>query len=206
MAPYSGTSLYQQTYVPANLQRIAPGDVLDLTGQYDENTTIGTAVFPAGRRSFRSRSPTVTFRYEYAPPRPGRDPLVSDLNDFNLGRQWHGDARHGERRDARERPVERSTGASRRLPHVRRSTAAGVEISNELFDVQGWNATQSTSPSRRDEDQIAHRDRDVVQPVPHRATLPRGHRAAVTDARARARHSACPRRSRSCAARAGCAQ
>ena len=40
-APYSGISLYSPTYVPANL-RLAPGDVLDMNGQYVEQQTIGT--------------------------------------------------------------------------------------------------------------------------------------------------------------------
>src|SRR5262245_42579546 len=34
--PYSGTSLYSPTFVPGDL-RLAPGDVLDLNGQYQEN-------------------------------------------------------------------------------------------------------------------------------------------------------------------------
>jgi hypothetical protein len=85
-APYSGMELYQPSYVPQDL-RVAPGDVLDLNGQYQENKNIGSAVFPAGEVLPEIGKPTSTFRYEYKAP----DPLVispADLHDYNKSRRW----------------------------------------------------------------------------------------------------------------------
>jgi hypothetical protein len=85
-APYSGMELYKPSYVPQDL-RVSPGDVLDLNGQYQEDTNIGTAVFPTGQVLPEIAKPTSTFRYEYKAP----DPVVisaADLTDYTKGRRW----------------------------------------------------------------------------------------------------------------------
>jgi hypothetical protein len=87
-APYSGISLYQPSYVPADLHPI-PGDVLDFVGPYQEVKNIGTAIFPPGQTLPQLAKPVGTFRYEYQTPAPRVVPL-SDLNDYVKGRPWEG--------------------------------------------------------------------------------------------------------------------
>jgi hypothetical protein len=84
--PYSGLSLYSPTFIPGDL-RLAPGDVLDLTGQYQENTHIGTAVFPTPQVLPQLYKPVGTFRYEFQAP-PQREIDVNDLDDYAKGRRW----------------------------------------------------------------------------------------------------------------------
>jgi hypothetical protein len=139
-APYSGMSLYSPTFNPASL-RPAPGDVLDLVGQYQESNTIGTTVkFPAGDVLPQIFKPTVTMRFEYQVPQP----VVidaNDLNDFNKGRQWQ----------SMLVTVQNVTfpdglsddGSGRDTAHITSNTTqnAGAQISNELFDLAAWNQT-----------------------------------------------------------------
>lgn len=86
--PYAGTSLFSPSFVPANL-RVAPGDVVDLNGQYVEQTTIGSKVNFAPAFLPQLSKPSVTFRYETKPPEPFVIP-VTDLDTFTTGRQWIG--------------------------------------------------------------------------------------------------------------------
>lgn len=83
---YSGLSLYSPTFIPGDL-RLAPGDVLDLVGQYQENDHIGSAVFPVPQVLPQISKPVGTFRYEFDPP-PPREVDVNDLDDYATGRQW----------------------------------------------------------------------------------------------------------------------
>ena len=84
--PWSGMSLYSPTFIPGDL-RLAPGDVLDLTGAYQENVSIGTAIFPVGQVLAQISKPVGTFRYEYQPPEPTEiDP--TDLDDYTKGSKW----------------------------------------------------------------------------------------------------------------------
>ena len=86
--PWGGISLFSPTFVPGDL-RLAPGDVLDLTGGYQENDHIGTAIFPAGQVLAQLAKPIGTFRYEYRPPTPVEiDP--ADLDDYAKGAKWVG--------------------------------------------------------------------------------------------------------------------
>jgi len=84
--PYSGTSLYSPTFIPGDL-RLAPGDVLDLNGQYQENKNIGTAVFPVPQVLPQISKPVGLFRYEFSPPPPVVID-VNDLDDYTKGRRW----------------------------------------------------------------------------------------------------------------------
>ncbi len=86
--PWSGISLYSPTFVPGDL-RLAPGDVLDLAGNYQENDHIGTAVFPAGQVLTQLAKPIGTFRYEYQPPTPAAID-ATDLDDYSKGAKWIG--------------------------------------------------------------------------------------------------------------------
>jgi hypothetical protein len=85
-APYSGMSVYQPSYVPSSL-RVAPGDVLDFAGAYEELASIGTAIFPTGQVLPQLAKPVGDFRYELPVPTPA--PItIADLNDYAKGRQW----------------------------------------------------------------------------------------------------------------------
>lgn len=86
--PYSGIGLYQPTFVPGNL-RLSPGDVLDLSGVYQENPNIGTANFPTGHVLPQLAQPVGTFRYEAVPPTP-RDIDVKELGEYETGRAYIG--------------------------------------------------------------------------------------------------------------------
>lgn len=88
-APFAGIGLFAPTFVPASLV-VGPGDVLDLTGQYQENATLGSTVtFPKGDVLTQLAHPTGTFRFEYRAPDP--TPIDwKDLNQFSTGRKWMG--------------------------------------------------------------------------------------------------------------------
>jgi hypothetical protein len=83
---YGGMSIYAPSWVPGDL-RVAPGDVLDFNGPYEELTSIGTALFPSGQQLPQLAKPVGTFRYEYSVPAPQQiDP--HDLENYDKGRQW----------------------------------------------------------------------------------------------------------------------
>lgn len=86
--PFSGIGVFSPSYVPADL-RIAPGDVLDMNGPYQEATCIGSARFGMGQVLPQLAKPVGTFRYEYKVPDPASID-VNDLNDYTKGRQWLG--------------------------------------------------------------------------------------------------------------------
>jgi hypothetical protein len=94
--PFSGIELYKTTFEPASLA-LAPGDVIDFTGEYQEYAGTGTTLFPAGQTQPEMYEPIVTFRFDYKPP-PATWINLSDLNvgpngilsqaEFNVGYQW----------------------------------------------------------------------------------------------------------------------
>jgi hypothetical protein len=91
-APYSGLSLYESSFVPADL-RLLPGDVIDVDGPYDESSSVGSAVFPTGHTLPQFNKPVSTFRYAFTSPTP----TVVSLDDLDMhadgsnylpGRKW----------------------------------------------------------------------------------------------------------------------
>ncbi len=93
--PYSGMTVFSPTFIPGDL-RVAPGDVLDLSGQYQEIASLGTAVFPVGDGGLFSAEvlleiakPVATFRFEYKAPTP-RVIDAADLDTYQIGRKWMG--------------------------------------------------------------------------------------------------------------------
>jgi hypothetical protein len=87
--PYSGISLFAPSFNPGNLS-VAPGDVLDLRGTYQENSSIGaTVTFAKGAVLPQLSKPVATFRYETDVPQP-LDIDVADLADFTKARRWLG--------------------------------------------------------------------------------------------------------------------
>jgi len=85
--PYAGISLFSPTFTPSNLA-VAPGDVLDLRGVYQENTEVPVK-FPLGAPLPQVAQPAASFRFETEPPAP-IDIAVEDLADYAKGRQWLG--------------------------------------------------------------------------------------------------------------------
>ena len=89
-APFSGIQLYETTYEPANIQ-FATGDVIDLTGAYQDYAYSG---FPAGQSYPELDKPIATFRFEYTAPAPVKidinDLQVNTQAQFDKGYQWLG--------------------------------------------------------------------------------------------------------------------
>src|SRR6185437_10996669 len=73
--PYGGISMYSPTYVPANL-RLAPGDVVNMNGQYVEQQTIGTTVNFAPNFLPQMSKPQVQLAFETQEPQPVEVPLT----------------------------------------------------------------------------------------------------------------------------------
>jgi hypothetical protein len=89
-APYAAISVYQPNYVPADLRPL-PGDVLDMTGPYQELPNIGAAHFNTGTTLPQLAQPVGTFRYEFRTPEPRTISLADiDENNYATGRQWEG--------------------------------------------------------------------------------------------------------------------
>jgi hypothetical protein len=133
VAPYSGISIFRPAYVPADL-RVAPGDVLDFNGPYEELPNIGTAKFPTGQVLIQLSKPVGVFRYEYKAPDAAMID-VNDLNDYDKGRQWEGMlvtvtniTLFGFHNDGTGRVTS---------PITNDMTGNGVAISNELMPIVG---------------------------------------------------------------------
>jgi hypothetical protein len=84
--PLSGISLFSAVLVPASL-RLAPGDVVDLRGRYDEVAALGTFAFKDGAFLPQLVQPTTKFRFEGPLPAPVEIDL-DDLAHFDRGRKW----------------------------------------------------------------------------------------------------------------------
>ncbi len=125
-------SLYSPTFIPADL-RLAPGDVVDMAGQYVEQTTLGSTVtFPAGTFLPQMNKPTVQGSYEMQVPAPVVINL-SDLNDFSTGRKWIGMLVQVQNVTVAQAPTGDGTG---RVVATFGAFASGPQISNELYDLQ----------------------------------------------------------------------
>jgi hypothetical protein len=89
--PNSGVQLYKPNYSPPNLL-VAPGDVLDLTGLYQD---YAYTTFKPGYSFPEIYEPVVTFRFEYTAPAPTIIPIADmpdplTLAEFEVGHQWLG--------------------------------------------------------------------------------------------------------------------
>jgi hypothetical protein len=84
----SGITLYAPSFQPTSL-RLGPGDVVDLSGQYVEQTKIGSTVNFSPGFLPQMNKPIATFRFELSSPQPTVVPL-SDLQTFQNGRKWLG--------------------------------------------------------------------------------------------------------------------
>lgn len=86
--PFSGVSLYSPVLVPASL-RLAPGDVVDLSGKYAEVTALGSNNFFPGSFLPQIVTPTTVFRFE-GPVPTAKEIDLDDLSSFDKGRRWIG--------------------------------------------------------------------------------------------------------------------
>jgi hypothetical protein len=84
-APFSGIQLYKTTYEPASLA-IAPGDVVDFIGEYQEYNGPSDFMFN-GNYQPEMYEPIVSFRFDYSPPTPTLID-VNDLGSYATGYKW----------------------------------------------------------------------------------------------------------------------
>ncbi len=139
--PFAGISLYSPTFVPANL-RVAPGDVVDMVGQYTEQTTIGSTVtFPPGTFLPQMSKPQVSPSFETPFPAPALV-SVSDLDNFTTGRQWIGMLVTLQDVTVVGSPTAKGSG---RVAANVTNTANGLQMNNELFDLQAWTGTNTSN-------------------------------------------------------------
>lgn len=128
--PLAGISLFSPTFVPANL-RLAPGDVVDMNGQYVEQQTIGSTVNFAPNFLPQMAKPTVQQRFETNLPAPVVID-VTDLDDFSKGRRWLGMLVQVQNVTVAHGP---SADGSGRVTAQFNSFVNGAAISNELWDL-----------------------------------------------------------------------
>ena len=138
--PYAGVSMYAPTFVPANL-RLAPGDVVNLSGQYVEQTTIGTTVNFSPAFLPQMNKPQVTQSFETQLPAP-LVVSVSDLDTFATGRKWIGMLVTIQDVTI---PAAMTVDSSGRVSAALTTTANGVKINNELWDLQVWNGSNTAN-------------------------------------------------------------
>lgn len=139
-APYSGVSLYSPTFVPSNL-RLAPGDVINMTGQYVEQATIGSTVtFPAGSFLPQMNKPQVQQAFEAQVPVPLVIKL-DDLRQFSTGRQWIGMLVTIQDVTVLGQP----TNSNGRVTAQITTDVNAPELNNELWDLQEWNGSNTSN-------------------------------------------------------------
>jgi hypothetical protein len=83
--PYSGTSLYNPSFVPGNL-RVGAGDALDLRGTFQENQDIPIK-FAKGAFLVQISNAIGTFRFDAKVPEPV-DVDIHELENYETGRKW----------------------------------------------------------------------------------------------------------------------
>ncbi len=136
---FSGISLYSPTFIPGDL-RVAPGDVLDLAGQYQENDHIGTAIFPAGQVLPQISKPISTFRYEFQPPDP-KEVDVNELDDYAKGRKWLGMLVTVKNvtltDDLDDEGLKKQSAPTGRVTAHLTSNRGGAKMTNELYALPG---------------------------------------------------------------------
>lgn len=130
-SPYGGISMYSPTFVPANL-RLAPGDVVDIYGQYVEQQTIGSTVNFSPEFLPQMNKPQVQLRFETQAPQP-IEVKLADLENWSTARQYIGLLITLKNVTVALAPTTDSSG---RVQAALDSTAGAPAINNELFDLQ----------------------------------------------------------------------
>jgi len=139
--PYGGISMYAPTFTPANL-RLAPGDVINMTGQYAEQSKIGTTVDFSPDFLPQMSKPQVdgTEQFEVQQPTP-IEVTVDDLSSFDKARPYLGMLVVIKDITVPNAPA--PTDSSGRVGAA--ITTIGPTINNELWDLQPWNGSNSSN-------------------------------------------------------------
>ncbi len=140
--PLAGISMYSPTFVPANL-RVAPGDVVDIVGQYSEQHTIGSTVNFGAAFLPQMNKPQVSpsFETQLAPPQVI---ALSDLQAFTTGRQWIGMLVQVQDVTVVAAPTGDGTG---RVSAAFNGLVNAPAVNNELWDLQAYDAANPTNPN-----------------------------------------------------------
>lgn len=151
---YGGIGVYEPNYIPASLSPL-PGDVFDSAGPYQEDTSIGSAMFNAGTYLPQLFKPVETLRYEYTTPAPlviQATDLYEELpskpadSNFPQGRKYLQMLVTIEDVTIGASGVD-SSGYRITYPILGpngSTITAGPAISNELFDLSGTQYTSGT--------------------------------------------------------------
>jgi len=140
VGPYAGISMYAPTFVPANL-RLAPGDVINMTGQYVEQQKIGSTVNFAPAFLPQMNKPQVFASFETQMPQP-LVVQVSDLDSFDTGRKFIGMLVTIQDVTVQGTLTSDTSG---RISAAITTTANGVKVNNELWDLQLWNGSNTSN-------------------------------------------------------------
>ncbi len=128
----AGISLFSPSFQPTSL-RLAPGDVVDLDGQYSEQSKIGANVDFSPAFLPQLVKPVATFRFEVGEPKPIVI-SVADLNSFATGRQWIGQLVQVQKVTVLTAPAGDAKNSGRVTANFG-DPKTGAQISNELFDL-----------------------------------------------------------------------
>lgn len=139
--PFAGISMYSPTFVPANL-RLAPGDVVNMDGQYVEQKTIGSTINFGAAFLPQMNKPQVTQSFETQLPKPVVVPLT-DLEQFSTGRKWIGMLVTIE--DVTVQFAPSASDSSGRVTADITSILNGPALNNELWDLQVWNGSNTSN-------------------------------------------------------------
>jgi hypothetical protein len=139
--PYGGISMYAPTFVPSNL-RLAPGDVVDMNGQYVEQQTIGSTVNFAPNFLPQMNKPQVTQAFETQMPAPV-EVTLAQLSSFATARPYIGMLVI--LKDVTAPFAPSPSDASGRVSADLTSLVNGPAINNELWDLQPWNGSNTSN-------------------------------------------------------------
>ena len=131
--PLAGISLFSPSFQPTSL-RLAPGDVVDLDGQYAEATKIGTTVDFTPAFLPQMVKPVATFRFEVGEPKPTVINLA-DLNSFDSGRKWIGQLVTVQNVTVLTAPAGDAKNTGRVTANLAADPKAGAQLSNENYDL-----------------------------------------------------------------------
>ncbi len=139
--PFAGISMYAPTFVPANL-RLAPGDVVQLDGQYTEEHTIGTTVNFGTSFLPQMSKPQVHQEFEMTLPAP--IPVnITDLQDFSTARKWMGTL--VTLLDVTVTNAPAPSDGKGRVTAALTTNTTGPFVNNELWDLQAWTGTNGSN-------------------------------------------------------------
>ncbi|MBX3128666.1 MAG: hypothetical protein KF718_18230 [Polyangiaceae bacterium] len=134
--PYSGITLFNVSFSPPTL-RVAPGDVVDIRGAYEEFPGPASSPFEDGKTLPEIVGGTISLRFEGQSP-PPRTIALEDLANYQTGRQWIGMLVRLENVVAQSPGFKATSGRfSVRLDVPGMTGNALPAINNAFFDLEG---------------------------------------------------------------------